>query len=152
MQIAQCPSCGETALEITMPHGGDCSRCGAQFRDGQRICPACSTPNPLELETCQNCGEPLTILGTVLARQNPGATPQRLEQLRGQAESIKARGNQEAEIRMTQFREIDRRRIDAERSAQILQKEKDRLLLRNVLLGVGIFLGLVAIIALIVIL
>ncbi|MEJ2011446.1 MAG: hypothetical protein P8X64_04385 [Anaerolineales bacterium] len=53
---------------------------------------------------------------------------------------------------MTQLREIDRRRLDAERSAQILQDEKDRLLLRNVLLGVGIFLGIVAIIALIVIL
>jgi hypothetical protein len=152
MQTAQCPSCGETALEITSPRGGDCSRCGAQFRDGQRICPACNTPNPLDLETCQNCGEPLTIFGTVMARQNPHATPYRLEQMRGQAEGIKARSNQEAELRMTQFREIDQRRLDAERIAQIQQEEKDRLLLRNVLLGIGIFLGLVAIIALIVIL
>ncbi|MFN2147302.1 MAG: hypothetical protein ACK2T2_02835 [Anaerolineales bacterium] len=53
---------------------------------------------------------------------------------------------------MSQFQGIDQRRLSAEREAQIIQQEKDRLLIRNVLIAVGIFLGLVAITALIVLL
>lgn len=152
MPKAQCPSCGEIALELSSPRDGDCTRCGAQFREGLRICPACSSTNALENETCRSCGEPLTVFGTVIARQNPGTTTYRLEQLRGQAESMKAKDSFESEVRMSRFQDIDRRRIDAERVAQLAQQEKDRLLIRNALIGVGIFLGLVAIIALIVLL
>ena len=53
---------------------------------------------------------------------------------------------------MSRFQDVDHRRLSAEREAQIIQQERDRLLIRNVLIGVGVFLGIVAIIALIVLL
>lgn len=152
MQIAQCPSCGEMSLNLMTPRNADCTRCGARFRDGLRICPVCSTPNALENESCQNCRNPLTVFSTVLSRQNPGSTSQRFEQLREQAEQIKVQVNRESEARMSQFQDVDRRRLEAERMEDIAQREKDRLLLRNVMIGSGIFLAIVAIIALIVLL
>ena len=152
MQTVQCPSCGEIALQLSPPRDGDCQRCGARFRDGMRICPTCGGKNKIKDEICQNCGESLTVFRTVLSRQDPASSSHRFEQMRTQAESIKTKGNLESAARMSQFLGIDQRRLSAEREAQIIQQEKDRLLIRNVLIAVGIFLGLVAITALIVLL
>jgi hypothetical protein len=152
MQIAQCPSCGEMSLTILTPRNADCSHCGAKFRDGLRICPACSSTNALENETCQGCGESLTVFSTVLSRQKAGSTSQRLEQLRNQAEKIKEQVNRESEVRMSQFQDIDRRRLEGERMEEITQQERDRILIRNVMIGSGIFLAIIAIIGLIVLL
>jgi len=152
MKTVQCPSCGEIALQLSSPREGDCTRCGASFRDGLRICPACGASNSISSETCQACTEPLTVLGSVIARQRAGSSSTRLEQLRGQAGAIKARSDQASAARMSELQAIDARRLEAERLAQAAQQLKDQALLRNVLIGIGIFAALIAIIALVVLL
>ncbi len=92
------------------------------------------------------------MFSTVLSRQKAGSTSQRLEQLRNQAEKIKEQVNRESEVRMSQFQDIDRRRLEGERMEEITQQERDRILIRNVMIGSGIFLAIIAIIALIVLL
>jgi len=92
------------------------------------------------------------VFSTVLSRQKAGSTSQRLEQLRNQAEKIKEQVNRESEVRMSQFQDIDRRRLEGERMEEITQQERDRILIRNVMIGSGIFLAIIAIIALIVLL
>ena len=46
---------------------------------------------------------------------------------------------------MEDFLEIDRKREAAQRSAALQQKEADRILFRNVGIGLGIFFAIVAI-------
>ncbi|MGD8730701.1 MAG: zinc ribbon domain-containing protein, partial [Anaerolineales bacterium] len=129
-----------------------CEHCHAHIIQGQLQCPSCQTLNPIGHETCMNCAEPLTILGRVISRQGLQTKSQRLEQMRQRASAIKAEAQSSSDARMAEFVEMDRRRIQLEREAVLVQQEKDRLLFRNVAIGIGIFLLVVVLISLVILL
>ena len=141
MTNAQCPSCGDMALQVISLGEAVCQRCGAMFQSGKRLCPACNTLNEIESEACQACQEPLTVFETVISRQKAGLSSYRLEQMRGLAAGLKEQSARQ-----------DQRRQETEREAMDIQGERDLRLLRYVKIGFGIFLALLAIISLIVLL
>jgi hypothetical protein len=104
------------------------------------------------METCSVCGEPLTIVGRVISRQGSQTKSQRLEQMRARAGVLKEEARVSSEVRMTEFVKIDRRRIEREREESYIQQLRDRLLFRNVAIGLGVFLLIVAVVTLVVIL
>lgn len=104
------------------------------------------------METCSICGEPLTIVGRVISRQGSQTKSQRLEQMRSRAGVLKEEARVSSEVRMAEFVEIDRRRIEREREESYVQKLRDRLLFRNVAIGLGVFLLIVVVVTLVVIL
>lgn len=67
---------------------------------------------------CPHCGEPLTVLGTVIARQSSARAPYWLAVARSTAPAIKADAEQASRQRLDALWEIDRRRLRAEAEAR----------------------------------
>jgi hypothetical protein len=152
MSADTCPICTEPQLVSIQPGIYECRFCKAQIVNGRLICPACKRANDIGLENCSICGEPLTIVAAVISRQAAGQGSQRLEQLKGQAREIKAQAEVHSQARMTDFQEVDHRRIESEREASVQQRLKDQIIFKYTAIGLGSFLLLVAIISLIVLL
>ena len=152
MSNPQCPSCGEMALQVSALGDAVCLSCAAEYQAGKRRCPACSELNPIERESCSRCQEPLTVFETVLARQKAGLSSYQLEKMRALAPGLKEQGNLRSDERMAELNAVDQRRITADREAMFTQQARDLTLLRNVKIGFGIFLALIAIISLVVLL
>jgi predicted amidophosphoribosyltransferase len=140
------------ALQVSALGDAVCQSCAAEYQGGKRRCPACGELNPIEGESCARCQEPLTVLETVLARQKAGLSSYRLEKMRALAPDLKEQGNRHSAVRMAEFTAVDQRRMDADREAMFTQQARDLMLLRNVKIGFGIFLVLIAIISLVVLL
>ena len=116
---------------------------------GQLECPACRSLSPVGSETCSECGEPLTLFGRVIERQGNQSLSRRQSQMRERAGQIKENAQISSEQRMAGFREIDDRRLEAERQDMLAQHDRDRRLFRSVAIGLGVFLIVVAIMSLI---
>jgi predicted amidophosphoribosyltransferase len=147
-----CPNCNVAALHSESQGVLICDHCHAHIVQGQLECPSCQSLNPIGMETCSVCGEPLTIVGRVISRQGSQTKSQRLEQMRARAGVLKEEARVSSEVRMTEFVKIDRRRIEREREESYIQQLRDRLLFRNVAIGLGVFLLIVAVVTLVVIL
>ena len=152
MSADTCPNCSEPQLIAARPGVLECNYCHATIINGQLICPACKLANQIGLEHCSTCGEPLTVIGAVITRQTSGFGSQRLEQLKQQAGSMKAKAEEHSRVRMDHFTEIDQRRIHAENEAATRQELRDQSIMKYTAIGVGVFLLIVAIISLIIIL
>jgi hypothetical protein len=72
--------------------------------------------------------------------------------MRGRASAIKAQALASSDARMAEFVEIDKRRIELEREAKLVQDQTDRLLFRNVFIGLGIFIFILVVISLVILL
>jgi hypothetical protein len=72
--------------------------------------------------------------------------------MRGRASAIKAQALASSDARMAEFVEIDKRRIELEREAKLVQDQTDRLLFRNVFIGLGIFIIILVVISLVILL
>jgi hypothetical protein len=152
MSPDRCPICTEPQLVMTRQGVYECQFCKAQIINSQLICPACNRANDINLEHCSTCNEPLTVVGAVMSRQAVGYGSRRLEQLKGQAAEIKAEAEIHSHARMSNFQDIDLRRIRSEREAADQQKLHDQKIFKYTAIGLGAFLLLVAIISLIVLL
>jgi hypothetical protein len=152
MSAERCPICTEPQLVITRPGVYECQYCKAQIINGQLICPACKRANDINLDNCSTCNEPLTMVGAVMDRQAVGYGSRRLEQLKGQAAEIKAQAEMHSHARMSNFQDIDLRRIQSDREAADQQRLHDQKIFKYTAIGLGVFLLLVAIISLIVLL
>lgn len=75
---------------------------------------------------CPHCGEPLTVLGTVIARQSSARAPYWLAVARSTAPAIKADAEQASRQRLDALWEIDRRRLRAEAEAEARRRVQDR--------------------------
>jgi predicted amidophosphoribosyltransferase len=138
------------ALQVSALGDAVCQSCAAAYQGGKRRCPACGDLNQIEQESCSRCQEPLTVFQTVLSRQKAGLSSYRLEKMRALAPGLKEQGNRHSAVRMAELTAVDQRRIAADREASSIQQARDLTLLRNVAIGFGIFLALIAIIGLIV--
>jgi hypothetical protein len=147
-----CPRCNEPQLVSNQAGVQDCLYCKARIINDNVICPACKRANEIHLETCYQCGEPLSVVGAVISRQKAGQGSQRLEQLKSQAGEIKAQAEIGSRQRMAVLNDEDRKRIESEQAAALKQKERDQRILKYAAIGAGGFLFLVAIISLLVVL
>lgn len=80
-------------------------------------------------EVCPHCGESLTLVGTVIARQGTGGPPSWLAAARSTAAALKAEDEQASHQRLGALWDVDRRRIQAEAEAEARRREQDRQIL-----------------------
>ena len=109
-------------------------------------CPACGYRNNAGADLCENCGEPLSIVAGILDRQGSVGRPLWIRRLQTQVTKLKATEAEASHARMAEFEEIDRKRMQAEAEAQLIQQAKDRQILYYGALGVLGFLLVVMII------
>jgi hypothetical protein len=72
--------------------------------------------------------------------------------MRGRANAIKQEARRSSDIRMAALNEIDQRRIEHEREDLVAQKLRDQRLFRGVAIGLGLFLFIIAAVALVILL
>lgn len=140
MPDLRCPACTAPGLEVSPDGMLTCSYCGTIIPGDPNVCPACGHVNDGGVETCRSCGEPLSLVAQVMLRQESGAQPYRLKQLRSQATAIKEREFRESEKRMEVLQAIDQRRQAAEAKAMKAQEAYTRRVSGIVLLIIPIFI------------
>ena len=120
-----CPAC--TAPELIADGQGnfDCPYCGTHFVTERTECPACGELNNQGEDLCSNCGEPLSIVASVIDRQGGAGRPLWIRRLQAQVAELKASEARASADRFEEFVEIDRRRKAAEGRAQASQEQKD---------------------------
>ena len=124
-----CPAC--TAPELTADVEGsfDCTYCGTHFVTERLICPACGELNDQGADLCSNCGEPLSIVASVIDRQGGSSRPLWIRRLQTQIADLKESEASASADRFEEFVEIDQRRLRAEAEAHARQQQKDRSIL-----------------------
>lgn len=142
-----CPACSAPELEFDGEATFECAYCGTTLVASQINCPACGTLNAQGADECSNCGEPLSIVASVLDRQGSLGTPLWVRRLRSQVADLKQREQQASDERMAAFQQIDQRRIAAEAAAQARQRAKDSNIIFYGLVGVLVVILLAFVIA-----
>lgn len=121
-----CAACTAPALAADNQGNFDCDYCGTHFVTERTECPACGELNLKGADNCSNCGEPLSIVASVIDRQGSTGNPLWIRRLRSQVASLKESEARASEDRFEEFVEIDRRRKAAEAEAYARQKQTDR--------------------------
>lgn len=124
-----CPAC--TAPELIA--GGDrtfgCTYCGTHFIAERTECPACGELNEHGADLCSNCGEPLSIVASVIDRQGGTGRPLWIRRLQTQVAGLKESEARASADRFEGLMEIDRKRKTEEAAAHASQQQKDRSIL-----------------------
>lgn len=135
-----CPVCNAPDVKI-VKENFECAYCGTILPHNMLICPSCRNPNPLDSDNCTACGEPLTLVSQVMIRHTDrDAGPYRLRQAREQAARIKESEERASELRFRELEEVDRRRIQAVRNAELERKKEQVTLLKIFIVIIIIFL------------
>jgi ribosomal protein S27AE len=121
-----CAACTAPALIADDEGNFDCGYCGTHFVTERTECPACGELNPKGADDCFNCGEPLSIVASVIDRQGSTGNPLWIRRLQSQVAALKESEARASEDRFEEFVEIDRRRKAAEEQAYARQKQTDR--------------------------
>ena len=124
-----CPAC--TAPELIA--GGDrtfgCTYCGTHFIAERTECPACGELNEHGADLCSNCGEPLSIVASVIDRQGGTGRPLWIRRLQTQVAGLKESEARASADRFEELMEIDRKRKMEEAASHASQQQKDRSIL-----------------------
>lgn len=131
-----CPACGAPELEFDGESTFACEYCGTTLVAGRIECPACGERNSRAAENCSNCGEPLSIVASILDRQGSLGPPLWVRRLRSQVGELKLREEQASLSRFAAFQEVDQRRLAQEAAARARQQERDSNILFYGLLAV----------------
>ncbi len=124
-----CATCTAPALIADGKGNFDCDYCGTHFVTERTKCPACGELNLKGADDCSNCGEPLSIVASVIDRQGSTFNPLWIRRLQSQVAGLKESEARASEERFEEFMEIDRRRKAAEAEAYSRQKQTDRSIL-----------------------
>lgn len=89
----------------------------------------------------------MSIFWQVLSRHSNPSQSLRLEQVRSQADKIKTEAFAASQERYSQFEDIDRRRLQAEREDHLARADQDRQLLVTVGIALGIFAVILVVMA-----
>jgi hypothetical protein len=120
-----CAACTAPALTADSEGNFDCDYCGTHFVAERTECPACSELNLKGADDCSNCGEPLSIVASVIDRQGTTGNPLWIRRLKSQVAALKESEARASEDRFEEFVDIDRRRKAAEAEAFARQKQTD---------------------------
>jgi hypothetical protein len=144
-----CAACTAPALTADSEGNFNCDYCGTHFVTERTECPACGELNLKGADDCSNCGEPLSIVASVIDRQGSIFNPLWIRRLQAQVAGLKESEARASEERFEELMTIDRRRKAAEAEAYARQIQTDRNILfygaAAVLLIVLVVLVLVAI-------
>jgi hypothetical protein len=144
-----CAACTAPALAADSEGNFNCDYCGTHFVTERTECPACGELNLKGADDCSNCGEPLSIVASVIDRQGSIFNPLWIRRLQAQVAGLKESEARASEERFEELMTIDRRRKAAEAEAYARQIQTDRNILfygaAAVLLIVLVVLVLVAI-------
>ncbi|MFV1857725.1 MAG: hypothetical protein ACC647_00035, partial [Anaerolineales bacterium] len=110
-------------------HSFDCVYCGTHFVADRTECPACGELNEQGADLCSNCGEPLSIVASVIDRQGGTGRPLWIRRLQTQVAGLQKSEARASADRFEELMEIDRKREAAEAEAHASQQEKDRSIL-----------------------
>ncbi len=125
-----CPVCSAPNVKI-INDIFECTYCGSIQPHNMLICPSCREPNLPESEECIACGEPLTLVSQVMLRHSDlDAGPYRLRQVREQAARIKESEEHSSQLRIHELEEVDRKRIQAAREAEMARRKEQSQLLK----------------------
>jgi hypothetical protein len=148
MADTHCPECDSTKINWHTPEIIECGECSYRgVEHPPMLCPACNTANNSDVDACYNCGEPMSLFWQVLSRHSNPSQSLRLEQVRSQANKIKSEAFAASQERYSQFEDIDRRRLQAEREDQLARESQDRQLLITVGIALGIFAVILVVVA-----
>lgn len=134
--VLTCPSCTAPGLIFDEEATFECQYCGTVLVADRTTCPACGWRNAKGADSCVNCGEPLSIVASILDRQGARGPPLWIRRLRSQVEALQASEAKASSQRYESLLEIDRRRLRAEAEVRIRQREKDRQILFYGLVGI----------------
>lgn len=121
-----CPACTAPGLTFEGADTFECAYCGTQFVGERTECPACGELNASSVDLCVNCGEPLSIVASVLDRQGKRGEPLWIRRLQSQVASLKESEERASAQRFEIFADIDRRRKGAEAEDHARQQQTDR--------------------------
>lgn len=121
-----CAVCTASGLINDGQGNFDCEYCGTHFVTERIECPACTELNLKGADICTNCGEPLSIVASVIDRQGSTGNPLWIRRLQSQVADLKEREARASAERFDEFVEIDRRRKAAEAGAYARQQQSDR--------------------------
>lgn len=143
----RCPACLAPNLEFDGDSTFECTYCGTTLVAGQINCPACGEQNSQAAELCGNCGEPLSIVASIIDRQGRLGPPLWVRRLRSQVADLKQREERASEERFAAFQLTDQRRMQAEATAHAQQRTRDSNIIFYGLAGILVVVLLAFIIA-----
>jgi RNA polymerase subunit RPABC4/transcription elongation factor Spt4 len=126
MTSISCPACSAPEFKSLGRGMYTCAYCGTTFRQIDPVCTACGRFVDESAEICPHCGEPLSVIGSVIARQGPPRPPRWLAVARATASTMKAEAEVGSRGRMEALWEIDRRRIAAGAEEEARRRVGDR--------------------------
>jgi hypothetical protein len=121
-----CPACASEEITVTEQGSLECLHCGHKWEISGRICPRCGHNNSADVETCVKCGEALDVVDRLLIKHPSHGEPSFLREARNRAPDLKQKEEIASQQRLEILKEIDRRRLEALREAQRLQRQKER--------------------------
>ncbi len=140
-----CPVCSAPNVQIKNEFF-ECAYCGSIQPHNMLICPSCHEPNSPESEECIACGEPLTLVSQVMMRHSDlDSGPYRLRQAREQAARIKESEEHSSQQRIRDLQEVDRKRIQAVREAEMARRKEQSQLLKITFAVIATFILVVLI-------
>ncbi len=128
-QVLTCPSCTGPGLIFDEQAIFECQYCGTVLVSERTACPSCGVHNAQGADMCIHCGEPLSIVASILNRQGAKGPPLWIRRMRSQVEALQASEAKASSKRFESLLEIDRRRLRAEAEDRLRQREKDRQIL-----------------------
>lgn len=129
MPLPGCLICGSSDVQVGAEDEAVCQQCGAAFTISPLSCPSCSYLNAPDAESCEACGEPLSLVARVIERQLAQPALRRLDQVRAQAPALKAQGEKASEARMSAYRRAEMLRARELRRMSAARAQEDRHLL-----------------------
>jgi len=126
LTLTDCPACDSEDIAINEQGSLECLQCGHKWEISSTICPRCGSRNPGDAETCVRCGEALDVVDRLLSKHPSNSEPYFLREARSRAPDLKQREESASQQRLETLKEIDRRRLEALREAQYLQRQKER--------------------------
>lgn len=148
MASEQCPACGAQIRVSPGQAALKCAYCGTQWSRAGDACPACGAGVDDDMEVCGNCGEPLGTVSRVLDRLDPLATRRHMTRTRQAAEHLRAVDDLASRRRISEFKEIDRRRELTYRAAQEAERQREK---RTLWIAVGISAAIILLVSVVVV-
>lgn len=126
MTSISCPACSAPEFKSLGRGMYSCVYCGTTFRRIDPVCPACGRSIDESAEICPHCGEPLSVVGSVIARQVRPSLPRWLAVAQASASAMRAEAEVGSRGRMEALWEIDRRRVAAAAGEEGRRRVADR--------------------------
>jgi hypothetical protein len=140
-----CPECGSEDMILTKQGNHHCQNCGLDWSESAALCPRCGHANETNAESCEICGESLSVVDRILRRQVISGKPQWLQDARERAPGIKEHEEVSSRQRLEMLMDVDRKREEELRIAKQIQSQQERRTLSGTLIFTAAILVIIVI-------